>query len=154
MSEGKIKRKTKKMISERKLLHTIGVARKCEQLAQEKGLSKEEQDACFVMGFLHDIGYEHCQEITEHPKSGAEMINNFLKNKNECVAAIERHGRAYENLSVYDEILNMADMTVNHIGEEVRMQERLLSIASIHGQFSDHYTHAEKQAKALEKEGM
>ena len=46
------------MISKNKLLHTIGVARECERLAKESGLTEKEQTACFVMRFLHDIGYE------------------------------------------------------------------------------------------------
>lgn len=68
-------------ISENKLLHIIGVARECERLAKEAGMTEKEQAACFVMGFLHDIGYERTtpDNATEHPYIGADMITDFLE---------------------------------------------------------------------------
>ena len=104
-------------ISENKLLHIIGVARECERLAKEAGLTEREQTACFVMGFLHDIGYERTtpDNATEHPYIGADMITDFLETDG-IVEAIRAHGHKFENLSIYDRILNQADLTTDFRG--------------------------------------
>ena len=47
------------MISENKIKHILGVARRCKEIAKKQGLSEQEQNACYVMGFLHDIGYDN-----------------------------------------------------------------------------------------------
>ena len=123
-------------ISENKLLHIIGVARECERLAKEAGLTEREQTACFVMGFLHDIGYERTtpDNATEHPYIGE---------------AIRAHGHKFENLSIYDRILNQADLTTDFRGNHVTIDERLDSIAFKYGKANKHYITAVKQANTI-----
>jgi HD superfamily phosphohydrolase YqeK len=140
------------MISENKLKHMLGVARKCKQLAIEKNLSNAEQNACFIMGLLHDIGYELNGEITNHPELSYQMIVDALPYLNEILPAIRHHGRKYEDLDVFDSILNEADLTVDYKGEFVTIKERLLGVCEKHGEDSRHYKHAMLQAQALKGE--
>lgn len=139
------------MISQNKLKHTISVARKCKQIAKNKHLSEELQDACFVMGFLHDIGYEKCDEknISHHPIDSYNMILNFLQHKDEILSAIYSHGTKYDNLTIFDEILNTADLTTSYDGTDVSIEHRLNAIKTRHGETSTHYQHAMQQSNAL-----
>ena len=139
------------MISDNKLKHSVEVARNCVKLGKELGLSQSTLDALFVMGFLHDIGYETLDKdhITEHPQRSYEMITNFVQEVDNVLPAIKRHGRCYDNMSVYDYILNYSDLVTNHKGENVTIAERLESIKQFHGENSEHYQHSKSQAKAL-----
>ena len=137
------------MISENKLKHTIGVARRCKELAAERGLSDVEQNACFVMGLLHDIGYENDVEITEHPRESYLMAMSAVLHSHEILPAIKNHGRKYNDLTIYDEILNEADLTIDHEGKKTTIQDRLRNIQEHHGIKSEHYKHANAQANAL-----
>ena len=130
------------MISENKLKHSLGVARQCEALANENGMTEEAQMACFVMGFLHDIGYESASEITKHPVESGNYIDAFLKHKDLCVDAIKNHGKRRDDFSVFDIILNTADLTVNYEGSSVSVNDRLEGIKQRHGEDSIHYQHA------------
>lgn len=138
------------MISKNKLLHMIGVARECECLAKEAGLTEKEQTACFVMGFLHDIGYERTvrDNASDHPHIGVEMITAFIET-NDAIEAIRNHGHKYENLNIYDRILNQADLTTDYAGQLVSVEERLNSIAFAYGKPHRYYKTAAKQAKAV-----
>lgn len=138
------------MISENKMKHILGVARRCAELANEKNLSPEMHDACFIMGFLHDIGYEYSLDVVNHPQDGYDMLNHALQYQDEILQAIKKHGRKYDNLSVFDEILNEADLTVNYKGEPVTIPERLKQIKHKHGENAEHYKHAVAQAEAIE----
>ena len=139
------------MISDNKLKHSVEVARNCVKLGKEFGLSQSTLDALFVMGFLHDIGYETLDKdhITEHPQRSYEMITNFIQEINNALSAIKRHGRYYDNMSLFDYILNYSDLVTNHIGDNVTISDRLESIKQFHGENSEHYQHSKAQAKAL-----
>lgn len=53
-----------------RLQHTISVARKMVEIAEQQGLSKEEIETCFIIGFNHDIGYEFQKDGIDHNKIG------------------------------------------------------------------------------------
>lgn len=143
----------KNMISENKLKHSLGVARACVEEGKRLGLPEDDLDACFVMGLLHDIGYEKEGKITEHPKRGYKMICNAINHMPEIIDAIYYHGRCdKDKMSVYDYILNYADMTVDHEGKTVSIDQRLTSIAERYSNSTDkHYAHAKKQAAAVQQ---
>lgn len=139
------------MITNNKLRHILGVAVRCKELAEENGMSEEEQNACFIMGFLHDVGYSNLfgrKDLDGHPEIGYNMVKDFNKHE-EALEAIKNHGTAYDNLTVYDKILNTADLEVNYYGECVTFAERLQDIASRHDIYSEHYQMAVRQAEAL-----
>ena len=86
--------------------------------------------------YLHDIGYEKSPD-TNHPS----VSFSFIKHP-EMLEAIRVHGKKYENLSVVDEILNMADLTVSYNGEPCTVWSRLEGIKEHYGVDSYHYRNA------------
>ena len=129
------------MISENKLKHMLGVARRCEFLAKENGMSEDAQKACFVMGLLHDIGYEN-GVIDGHPVRGFDYAEAFLSFP-DALDAIKKHGKPIEgDVSLFDIILNTADLTTNYIGNLVSIEDRLEGITERHSASSTHYLHA------------
>ena len=135
------------MISGNKLKHSIGVARACRQYGKDIHTDEEYCDALFVMGFLHDIGYEKSPDIS-HPSIGGSMIEAFLKHP-EMLEAIKYHGKKFENLSKVDTILNTADLTVSYNGKPCTAWERLEGIKKCYGKDSDHYKNARLLADTL-----
>ena len=46
-------------ISNDRMKHILGVARQCYKLAKEKyKLSEDDSRKAFMLGYLHDVGYE------------------------------------------------------------------------------------------------
>ena len=85
-------------ITDHKIMHMLAVARKCYTLAREKyELSETTARKCFVMGLLHDIGYEFADSAATHPEVGAEMLNS-LNVSQICaiVDAVRNHGKIHE----------------------------------------------------------
>ena len=137
------------MITENKLKHSLQVAILCMELAESLGLDKEKVDACFVMGFVHDIGYQDCLNTVDHPNTGKSMIDAFIKYSKECTSAIGHHGRIFENLSIFDVVLNYADLSVNSLGDRVSHDERLDDIKQRYGVDSEQYFNAQKELKCV-----
>lgn len=138
------------MISENKLKHMLGVARECRNLARQKNLSEDLCDAMFIMGLLHDVGYED-EEGSMHGSVSEELIRKFQKHIDNACDAISAHGLAFENWDVFDEVLNTADMTISHTGEKISIEERLEGIKERWGSNSVHYKHACDVADKLKR---
>lgn len=136
------------MISGNKLRHSLGVAKACQQYGREMHKSEEYCDALFVMGFLHDIGYEKSPD-TCHPSVGGSMIESFIKHP-EMLEAIKTHGKKFENLNTIDTILNMSDLTVSYNGKPCTVHERLEGIKESCGEDSEHFKNAMLLVKALD----
>lgn len=136
------------MISENKLKHSIGVARNCYNIAISLGLSEDDAKASFVMGLLHDIGYEQCG-VCGHAKVSGEYIDKFLKNGYAINNAISTHGDGKSCYSIWHKILNTADLTTSYLGEAVSAQERIDGIKDFHGKDSKQYKNAVKMANLL-----
>lgn len=125
------------MISGNKLRHSLGVAKACQQYGRDMHKSEEYCDALFVMGFLHDIGYEKSPD-TSHPSVGYNMIESFIK-------YIKNHGKKFKDLNTVDTILNMSDLTVSYNG----VYERLDGIKKCCGEDSEHFKNAMLLFEAL-----
>lgn len=136
------------MISDGKLKHSLGVAKACQQYGKEMHKSEEYCDALFVMGFLHDIGYEKSPD-TNHPNVGGSMIESFIKHP-EMLEAIKSHGKKFEDFNTADIILNMSDLTVNSSGKPCTVYERLEDIKWRYGEDSEHFKNAMLLVKALD----
>lgn len=152
------------MITENKLKHMLGVARKCYSVAKEKGYSEDTAREYWLMGLLHDIGYEFI-DSNENPDSHPQIAYDFLDNQLQFnlmslyndLLAIKFHGDSSVgegavglfNLNIYDriQILNYADMTTDTEGKETTIKERLEDIKERYGKDSDVY----KKAVALVK---
>lgn len=129
------------MITEDRIKHSLGVARTCREIARQKGMTEKQSDAMFIMGLLHDIGYED-EPNSSHGHKSSEMIMSFKEYIDECCGAIACHGLAFDNWTVYDEVLNLADITTSHTGEKTICKDRLDNIADRYGNQSAHYKHA------------
>lgn len=138
------------MISENKLKHLIGVARECRRLAKEKGLTTDMCNAMFIMGLLHDIGYEDVEDST-HGDVGYDLVKDFGMHLDDCCDAILTHGISFDNWSVFDEILNTADITVSYDGNNVSIEDRLDGIKEKWGSDSVHYQHAVEVVNKLKE---
>lgn len=113
-------------MNENKLIHSIAVARKMIEIAKEYNLSDEEITNCFLIGYLHDIGYELAKDGKNHNKIGGEWLK---KSGFKFWREVYYHGEInpdYE--SIYLDILNMADMQINGLGNDVGYEGRLEDI--------------------------
>lgn len=115
------------MISENKLHHMLGVARKAYQLAKDLGYSEKFARDMFVLGWNHDIAYEF--DDVHHQSLGAEMMAHFGI-ENEYTYEIGRHGipQQDEDIGIIYLILNCADLTVSPEGKPVTIDERIEDI--------------------------
>lgn len=134
-------------ISEDKLHHIIGVARRCYEIAKERGYCESTAQRLFLIGWLHDVGYEFSENFEGHPIISNNMISTLIKNGN---FAIKNHGRVDIDYSDYElDILNIADLTVDHKGNKCTIEERLKGIEERYGKDTESYKNAEKLAKQL-----
>lgn len=121
-------------MDEDRIKHSFAVARKMKQIAIDLGLNDEEINDCFVIGFIHDIGYEFATNKMEHNKIGGEILkrNNFKYWKE-----IYYHGETeIEYESLYLDILNQADLQIDRYGNDVGYDKRLEDIKSRYGETS------------------
>lgn len=142
------------MISENKIKHCLGVARACRGLAISRNLPDDMADAMFIMGLLHDIGYEQ-EPDSNHGHRSFEMIENFMKYYKEANDAIMCHGLVTADMqwSIFDEVLNQADMIISHDGSHTTIADRLKGIRDHWGEDSIHYKHALEVAEKIKTLG-
>lgn len=135
-------------ISENRIKHIIGVARKSYQIAKEKyQLSEEDARKAFVIGFNHDIGYEFSQFNMEHPEIGYELIEKTFNYKcNE----IKNHGNEFSEQDIFLKILNEADLSVDSKGNFVTVEERLEDIKNRYSETAPEYLKPLALAKKLD----
>ena len=150
-------------ISEARLHHILGVARKAYKIAKDMGYDERFCRRCFMLGWIHDVGYEFSENQSDHPDASTELlctlgdafgvIMEFPRSKDgkisssapyneewvNAVAAIKNHGLYIENETAEWKILNMADMQVDSQGNEVSVSQRLDDIKTRYGEHSDQY---------------
>lgn len=144
-------------ISEDRIKHCLGVARKCYEIATMMEFNEEFCKKMYLIGYLHDVGYEFSCEKSEHPAIGADMLKTIGFN---C-EAIRYHGIPGESSDYKDEngnivaplymniewtILNIADMTTDSCGREVSVFDRLKEIERKFGVDSKVYEDAKRIA--------
>lgn len=119
-------------MDEKRLKHSLAVARKMVEIAINKGMNEEEINNCFLIGFNHDIGYEYTNNGFNHNKVGGELLKNsgfkFWKE-------VYYHGVVTDEYeSVYLDILNQADMQIDAFGNDVGYDSRLKDIKNRYGE--------------------
>lgn len=123
------------MLTDNKIKHIVQVAYETRHYMD--GILKKDDpdheaklDAAFVMGLLHDIGYDKLDkddDLSRHPALSAEMTRNFIKYADDVVKAIANHGHD-DCSSPFGYALNKADLTVDSHGNQVDMEQRVLGI--------------------------
>lgn len=140
------------MITEDRLKHILGVARRCRELAEEMGFPQSFQKEMFTIGFLHDIGYEF-SDNKGHAEAGADMLESIMQQgSNKAVTAIRCHGRPFtwtEQQDVRLLILNQADIETSPCGERITAQERLKDVAARYGSTSKQYADMQALCRQL-----
>ena len=135
------------MISNQRLMHIINVARIAQKLA--KKLRPQDdifEKNMFLLGFVHDIGYEFTQDPILHGEIGGKILQNAGYKYHNCIA---QHG-LIKDTPVSDElyILNLADMLVNFDGSNCTFEKRLEDIEKRYGTKSHQY---QNSCKLIEK---
>ena len=115
-----------------RLKHSLGVANKMRELAKDK--AEVDSNDAFILGLLHDIGYQFTENTGEHAKVGGEVLRNqgykYWKE-------VYYHGISQEDFeSTMLQLLNYADMTIGPTGNELTIEERILDISNRYGKGS------------------
>lgn len=120
------------MIAQNRWQHILGVARKCKEFAAKfKPNDREFAEDMFVLGLLHDMGYEFVESNASHAAVGGEILK---RNNYRYWSEVSLHGdETVDNMSDELFILNCADMSTGPNGEDFTFAERLKEIASRFG---------------------
>ncbi|MBO4284988.1 MAG: phosphohydrolase [Alphaproteobacteria bacterium] len=123
------------MITENRWKHILGVARKAKILALKlKPNDSKYAEDMFLLGVMHDLGYEFNQSNASHAMVGGEILKRAGYQYWQSVAL---HGdETVQNMSDELFILNSADMTTGPSGEDFTFDERLGEIAERFGRDS------------------
>lgn len=137
------------MITSSRWQHILGVARRARVLAEKMRPQNDDfaQDM-FLLGVMHDLGYEFSEEPAEHPRVGADILK---RQGYRYWREVENHGNVNVK-EVSDElfILSCADMTTGPGGESFTMQERIDNMALRYGRESRAHKKAMIAAEKLQ----
>ena len=124
-----------------RLKHSYAVANKMVELGKEKNLSDEQLQELFLLGYLHDIGYQFGTNENHNMIGG-----NLLRNSNyKYWKEVYYHGIPNsEYKSLYLNFLNTADMMIDKYGNDVGFDKRLDDIKNRYGEDSIQYTNCVK----------
>lgn len=137
-------------MDEDRMKHTLAVARKMVEIGKKYNLSSKEQQELFILGFLHDIGYEFLDEKKEHNVIGGEMLKS---SEYKYWQEVYYHGMPDPKFdSLFLKILNMADMQIDKYGNDVGYTKRLEDIKSRYGEDSVPYQNSLRLTKRLTDE--
>lgn len=129
-----------------RLKHSYAVANKMIELGKEKSLSEIELQELFLLGYLHDIGYEFGTNENHNSIGGNLLKESNYKNWQE----VYYHGIPNsEYKSLYLDILNTADMMIDKYGNDVGFDKRLEDIKSRYGEDSIQYVNCFKIVNEL-----
>ena len=128
--------------------HSLGVAKQMKLIAKE--LYPEDtifENDMFILGLLHDTGYEFTNSQPEHAEIGGETLQlNGYKYWRE----VYYHGKSnvnYESEAL--RILNIADFLTDSEGNKTTVEERLNDVKLRYGKDSFAYQDFKKLANEL-----
>ena len=126
------------MITENRWNHILGVARKAKEFALKlRPDDKKYAEDMFLLGLLHDVGYEFIESNAFHAAVGGEILK---RSGYQYWQEVANHGNEMvENMSDELFILNSADMMTGPSGEDFTFEERLDEIASRFGKDAASY---------------
>lgn len=130
--------------------HIISVARFMKEYCIEKKYDSTYCEEMFTLGYLHDIGYEFCDN-PEHNYIGGELLD---KQKYKYSNEIKYHGVPdciYSSKEL--DLLNFADMHIDGKGNYVSFEQRLFDIGRRRGKDSSAYKNSKKIIESLISKG-
>ena len=121
------------MITQNRWQHILGVARKAKMLAEKlKPNDTQYAEDMFLLGIMHDLGYEFMESNVSHAAVGGEILK---RNNYRYWQEVSLHGdETVENMSDELFILNCADMSTGPNGEDFTFDERLKEITQRFGE--------------------
>lgn len=118
------------MISEDRKKHIWSVAKFLKEFAIQEKMNKQDIEDLFMLGLLHDIGYEFLEPqdyVTHNFIGGGILKEQGYKYWKE----IYYHGIANcEYQSKFLDLLNWADMRIDSSGNEVSLDGRLEELST------------------------
>ena len=140
-------------ISDERLAHMRSVGRRAQLIAEQIGVrdQKSLQDI-FLLGYLHDVGYEFSDDQSDHARVGGEILR---RNGYPYWREVYYHGdpdTGYSSQLL--DILNTADMVTDPNGDSVTLDKRLEDIADRYGRDSSQYIKARELAEQLVAKGL
>lgn len=130
-------------MDDNRMQHMFYVAKKMKEMVQENEYEYNiSPDAAFILGLLHDIGYEFCERKQDHGSAGGELLKEqgykFWKE-------VYFHGLPQEEYSSQELwLLNYVDLITGPTGEYISIQERIDDIGERYGKDSPHVAGAKK----------
>lgn len=126
------------MISESRWRHILGVARKAKILADKLKLNNVQYaEDMFLLGIMHDLGYEFIESNASHAAIGGEILK---RSGYQYWQEVTQHGdETVDDMTDELFILNCADMSTGPNGEDFTFDERLKEIAQRFGKDADAY---------------
>lgn len=118
------------MISNDRKNHIWAVAEFLKNYAVKQNFPKQDIENLFTLGLLHDIGYEFCdsENYSNHNIIGGNLLK---QQKFKLWKEVYYHGTPNSPYqSLYLDLLNWADMHIDHTGNFVSYEERLKEISS------------------------
>ena len=128
------------MFTEKRAIHSLKVAQIMQEKALDLGMTKGKADEMFLLGYIHDIGYQ----FTEYQETHAHTGGIFLKaQKYTYWKEVYDHGNP-EVAEWSDELylLNFADMHIDPCGIFLSYADRLKDIETRYGRESEQYRNA------------
>lgn len=126
-------------ITDDRMHHILSVARACYTLAHDRGYSEDFCKRMFMLGYIHDVGYEFAQSPSEHSHISKELLELLGVHDDIAKEAIQHHTMYTASPSVEWEILSLADLTVGSKGKSCDVIDRLQDIKQRYGEYSDQY---------------
>jgi len=134
-------------ISNDRLNHSIEVARMMVELSEKAGWSPTKCQEMFLLGYVHDIGYEFAENQCDHADIGAKILKEQGYKYWQEVALHGKIDSSYESEEL--RMLNIADMSVDSHGIRVGAKRRLEDIAERYGVKSKQYLEAVQLANKI-----
>lgn len=132
--------------------HQLSVARKVVEMAKSRGeYSEEELQELFLMGYLHDVGYEFVDDPSEHASAGGDALRRMGFKYWQEVSNHGIPGCSYASSEL--DLLNSADMHTSPIGNPVSYKRRLDDIRERYGVDSTQYRNAATVIAELKEKG-
>ena len=133
---------------EDRMKHSYAVAKKMVEIGKKRGLSREQLEDLFVLGYNHDIGY-FVGDGSRHNIVGSEMLR---RNGYKYWEEVFCHGIVTKEYhSLYLQILNEADMQIDKCGNDVGYEKRLEDIKFRYGEDSSVYKNVTELIKQIKE---
>lgn len=131
-----------------RLKHSLAVTRKMKRIAElNPNKYTTTPDELFILGLLHDVGYDFCEVQKEHNIVGGLLLK---KEGYKFWKEIYYHGVPQTDYNSPElSLLNFVNMTIGPDSTGVTVEERLYDIAKRYGDSSVQYIEALKLVKQI-----